>query len=482
MYIRKEIREFMKKMPKEMKLPKHWRKFVNNQDKNYNLIIKHGNSYECTNCGKYFYTRQVPQVEDWDICPFCQNKYNVKRSNLKNYFFLYDLAVIDNIENRIVLRYFEVERKYNYHTRKFNDNIVEYARIVPEFNIELVNDRFFKYMATERVYHTKKIKKWRVFTGNYGLRQYYQKIYLENLDEKKKGTIYQYAPIQEATTYLILNRIHLNFLELLKKAKYSSFELLIKADLCKLALECPEKFEKKGNFEQRFGVPKEFYKFMTRHDISYKELEVLKLIKRPNISKIQRLLKISNDNINELKKVSKYADLLKIEEYSKKQKNFSLYNYLDYIRNLEKLEVPLNKKTLFPENFDKAHDESVEKVKIVGNKGLNIRIKNRAIELSKNEYNDGIFFIRPARDLQDLKNEAKQQNNCVYKNYSEDYAFGDTDIYFMRNNKQPQKSLITIEVKDNRIRQKERKNHSSLSEEQEKVLKLWERTIINKAA
>ena len=29
MYIRKEIKEFMKNMPKEMKLPKHWRKFVN---------------------------------------------------------------------------------------------------------------------------------------------------------------------------------------------------------------------------------------------------------------------------------------------------------------------------------------------------------------------------------------------------------------------------------------------------------------------
>ena len=92
MYIRKEIREFLKKMPKEMKLPKHWRKFVNKYDIEYNLIIKHGKSYECTNCGKYFYTKQVPTAKEWDICPFCHNKYDIKRSNLKNYFFLYDLA------------------------------------------------------------------------------------------------------------------------------------------------------------------------------------------------------------------------------------------------------------------------------------------------------------------------------------------------------------------------------------------------------
>ena len=59
MYIRKEIREFLKKMPKEMKLPKHWKKFVNDNSKEYNLLIKHGKEYECTNCGKYFYSEQV---------------------------------------------------------------------------------------------------------------------------------------------------------------------------------------------------------------------------------------------------------------------------------------------------------------------------------------------------------------------------------------------------------------------------------------
>lgn len=59
MYIRKEIREFLKKMPKEMKLPKHWRKFIHESDVEYNLLIKHGKEYECTNCGKYFYSEQV---------------------------------------------------------------------------------------------------------------------------------------------------------------------------------------------------------------------------------------------------------------------------------------------------------------------------------------------------------------------------------------------------------------------------------------
>ena len=114
MYIRKEIREFINKMPKNMKLPKHWKKFVNENDTEYNLLIKHGKECECTNCGKYFYSEQVEGRGCWDICPFCNNQYDVRRSNLKNYFFLYDLAVIDNIDNKLVLRYFEVLRKYKY--------------------------------------------------------------------------------------------------------------------------------------------------------------------------------------------------------------------------------------------------------------------------------------------------------------------------------------------------------------------------------
>lgn len=479
MYIRKNIADFLEQMPKEMKLPNHWKEFVNENCIKYNLIIKHGSEYECTNCHKFF--SSCAKIRDFETCPFCNNKYMIRNHNLKNYERNFDLALVDNVANKIVIRYFEIKTVYIYKSRSFKNSVAEYARIVPELDIELANDRFVKYLSSEHVYHTKRIKRWRVFTGMYGLQQYYKAIYLENIEEKLKGTIYQYSQIKEAIEYLKNDKV--NLLDLLKKAKYSSFELLMKAGLYNLAINCPERFNEKGNFKKRFGVSKDYYGFMKKHNISYLQLQVLKLIKRKNIDKINRILRIGNNSIEKIEKVSKYVDLIKLEEYSKKCKNFSVGSYLDYLRNLEKLEIPLNnKKILFPENFWEAHDESVNKVKIVGNKGLDKKIKKRFKELSKNSYNDNIFLIRPAKSLNDLKSEAKQQNNCVYKNYSESYAFGDTDIYFLREINKPKKSLVTIEVRDKKIRQKEQKNHHALSKEQSEILKYWEKNIIQKVA
>lgn len=492
MYIRKEIREFMNKMPKEMKLPRHWRKFVNENSKEYNLLIKHGSEYECTNCGKYFYSEQVPGRGCWDICPFCGEQYDVRRSNLKHYFFLYDLAYIDNVDNKLILRYFEVRRSYNHTIRRFTDNVVEYARIIPELGIELVNDRFVKYMAMEKVYHTSKIEKWRIFNGMYGLSQYYKSVYLDNISEKVKGTQYEYSQLKEAIEYKqnkkekklkeIFSRQD-KVLEILKKAEIPSFELLMKAGLYELALDNPQQFNIKGNFEKRFGIGKEYYSFMKKHNITTDELNILIEIKRKNINIIRSILQLGD--IEDIEKVSKYVKLEQLLEYTKKQKNFSLPSYLDYIRSLQKLDVPIKgKKILYPKVFTEAHDETIRKLKIIINdsKKLNKKIEQRYNELQKNCYTNEEFFIRPAKSLKDLKDEAKQQNNCVYRNYSEDYAFGDTDIYFFRRKAEPNKSVVTIEVKDKKIRQKEQKNHQKLSMQQSNILDFWENNVLNKAA
>ena len=369
MYVKKEIREFIEKMPKKEKLTREWKKFIQESTIKHNLLIEHGKEeYECTHCGKYSYGKLLSDrnYKYHDICRFCGKKYEIRRSNLKNYFFLYNVAIVDNINNKLVMRYFQVYRYYNNRIRRFTNSIAEFARYVPEYDITLLNNRCPKGI---NIYHDEEIKKWRVFAGEYYKHKGYDAIYLRDIDEKKKGTIYQYIPLGDA--------------------------------------------------------------------------------------------------INHLEDVT--------------QNNFSIQLYLDYIDNLMKIGIPLTKKKLLPANFSEAHDISMKKVKIAENKLLDEKIKQRYEELKRNNYKDNKFCIRPAKTLNDMKDESNQQNNCVYSNYSEKYANGITDIYFLRKLKNPDKSLVTVEVLDGKVRQKYEKRNTAINKEEKEFLNLWEKNILNVA-
>lgn len=353
---------------------------------------------------------------------------------------------------------------------------MEYARIVPGLDIELVNDRFAKYVSSERVWHTKKIKKWRVFTGMYGLNQYYKSIYLENINEKLKGTIYEYAPIVDAINYLENNKI--DFLKMLEKAKYPSFELLMKAELYELAVTCPEKFNKSGSFEKRFGISKNYYPFMKENNLNYKELEILKLYQKQNIEKIRYMEQF---DLRDLEEICKYMTLEKFINYTKMRKNFDLSMYLDYMKFLIELKIDLkDKANLFPNDLRQKHDEYATQIKIKRNPELQRKIIKRSKKLQKNVYSNNEFFIKPATGIEDLENESSQQKHCV-RTYAEIYAKGSCDIYFMRRCDKPDKSLVTIEVRDNKIYQARTKNNNKPKIKEKNFLKKWEDTVLKVA-
>ena len=88
------------------------------------------------------------------------------------------------------------------------------------------------------------------------------------------------------------------------------------------------------------------------------------------------------------------------------------------------------------------------------------------------------YIIIPAKSISALIDESKQQNNCV-RTYAERIAKNECDIYFMRFISSQDKSLVTVEVRNNKIVQKRTKNNEKTSKEQDKFLNLWERKILN---
>ena len=254
--------------------------------------------------------------------------------------------------------------------------------------------------------------------------------------------------------------------------------------LYNLALRANE-FNGKGSFQEIFGVPKDYYPFMKRNNITYKQLKILRLLKEKDINKIRYLEKFIDygESTNNLEEIANYISLDRFIKYSKMHHgNVKTYLYKDYLRFANALGFDLkNNRYAFPKNLKKEHDKLEQQYEIQSKILIQKAIIKRGKELSGNKYQNNKFIILPARTLKDLQNESKQQNNCV-RTYAEKYAAGTCDIYFMRDVNKPKKSLVTVEVKNNRVVQSRIKNNNEPNENQIQFLQNWEQNVLKSAA
>lgn len=160
--------------------------------------------------------------------------------------------------------------------------------------------------------------------------------------------------------------------------------------------------------------------------------------------------------------------------------NTSLYK--DYLRFAKLLGFDLkNNRYAFPKNLKEEHDKLEKQYEIQSKILVQKAIMKRAKELSSNKYQNNKFIVFPAKTLKALQDESKQQNNCV-RTYAEKYATGTSDIYFMRDVNKQKKSLVTVEVIDNKVVQSRTKNNNDPNEKQLQFLRKWENEVLKGAA
>ena len=99
------------------------------------------------------------------------------------------------------------------------------------------------------------------------------------------------------------------------------------------------------------------------------------------------------------------------------------------------------------------------------------RFKNRidkSMEKTFGEYS----FIYP-ESTQDIKDEATSQNNCV-ASYIGSVINGNCHILFLRRKDEPDKSLVTIEVRNGKIVQAKQRFNYPVTKEQQEIIDKWE--------
>ena len=488
-----EIDELMNEIDRKCKFPKHWDEFIKENSKKHHLIIKYSKEKRlyCTNCNKYFEDKTA-KVRDYIECPHCHIRSGVYGINYYRKSFIQPVVLVQRMNKKIIIRIFEIYSYFDKGSKKIKTHYIEYARIIPGIGKFLGNNVFISKYGVLNVYHGYKKLSWYSYKGCKFLTDY--PTYPYNEKRIIKGTNMEYAPIKEFMNRFSYYRY--NFLDVLQLAAYSSFELLWNMKLYNLCFYS-KTLNKNGSFYKRFKVPKSFLKFMQDNDVSYKELRILQLLQKTDNNLLQRFrysninhlkyliknniigdflnsnLELNNTNINLLKEISKFVSLKKLMNYPKGLNNLNIYK--DYL-NMAK-ELALNyktKKDLFPRNLIARHDKLQTKIKITDDMNTQFAAYLRYLELSKYTYSDDKYIIFPAPSIDSMKDEGKQQGNCVGYMYLNPYIEGKTEIFFVRKLDDVCKSFITLEYKNGHVVQKELANHEkSFSEEQLNFIDNW---------
>lgn len=474
MYIKKKYRELFNYIDNSLKFPKSFNKFINRVKSNHNLVIKKQKEYYCTYCG-YKFNSKI-KINQKCTCPHCKKRLLVKSYKLKKYVFKDDLAIFDRIDNYFVERIFRLETKMV--NGKKQSYYFEWGRNIYDdyFNLEfqIINTNVVgttggMYPTYRKVFNSD----WRISDSYYNPLSYIDEfIYFPyNL----KGVISKIPKYKYSQLWVLASKVdYFDLIYILKKYNLG-VELLIKSKLYNLALN-PVSFDTTKNFCQRFmGLDKSYLPFMQKYNLTISELEALSITKIKNINEIRKIAKISN-----YLELSKIVDIRKAVKLTDLNEN-NCVEYSDYLDIAKKLGLDMkSKKTLYPKKIDQAHNKVVDEYKVKKDEIINRKIIKKYKKLKEYIYSDSKYIIQPASSYEDLEIESIQQHNCV-RTYAESVASNKCDIYFMRLIDSPNRSLVTVEVRNNEIVQQRAKNNQDITKEQKKFLQIWEKQILNKA-
>lgn len=471
MYIKKAIREEINRIldliGKEQ--PELWDKFIENE-KEY-LIFKNKNEYKCGCCNSVFESNI--KINDYEICPNCNKKMLVKRYDIQNYNSKKDLFLLKKFNNEYLILVYEL---WSYLSNKKMEHSTVLWQVITLNENMYVKQRFTtnaykNYMGVASISHFEKLTSLKPFYWNTSL---FGKYYPYNLNEIFNYKYYDFESLA------LNSNIDLQKIEFGAVKKSRLLEMLIKAKLYNLASYCYELEEvlsgtNPKTFKQAFGVDISYLKFMQENNITYYELKMLSKLGIKDIKIIRYFVNLNHKtDLDKLLKICKVNDL-----YKYNLNDYKIYLYVDYLRFAKELGLDLtNKKYLYPKNLKAKHDELMELIKFKKDEKIRKAMLKRYKNLSKNIYEDNRYIIYPVKTLEELNDESNQQNNCV-KTYAERYAKGETDLYFLRLVKDKNKSLVTVEVTNNKIVQSRIKNNQLPNKKEMNFLKKWEKEVLN---
>lgn len=130
-----------------------------------------------------------------------------------------------------------------------------------------------------------------------------------------------------------------------------------------------------------------------------------------------------------------------------KEYRFDATEYLDYLKDLKTLEIPLNHDLIYNKKYREEHLAMQEQIKIKITEEMNKKYIEFVPSLKWMEV-QGEYTIKVPSTIAEFKEEATYQHNCLYNSkYYEKVVNGESIILFVRTNEKPNTPYVTVELK-----------------------------------
>ena len=168
-----------------------------------------------------------------------------------------------------------------------------------------------------------------------------------------------------------------------------------------------------------------------------------------------------------------YIDFIKTYE-AIEDVDYLINELYDYASMMKKISAKFDK---YPRHFLTTHKIACRNYNRLKQEFDEKMFQSRIDKSMEKTFGD-YCFIYP-ESTQDIKDEAVQQNNCV-ASYIKGVIEGRCHILFLRKKDEPQKSLVTIEVRQGKIVQALQRFNHPLNEKQQEAVDKWNKWYAKK--
>ena len=166
------------------------------------------------------------------------------------------------------------------------------------------------------------------------------------------------------------------------------------------------------------------------------------------------------------KSLFKYIDRLKTYE-AINDIPYIMRELYDYAKMMKTISQKFEK---YPKNFLTTHLIACRTYNRLKKKFSEELFKSRIEKKYECSYKNYVFIYPDC--TQDIKDEAVMQNNCVVS-YIDSVIDGECHIMFLREKNNPEKSLVTLEIRDNQIVQALRRFNDPITDKDKEAIDYW---------